>query len=143
MIRRTKLPNRPGLSSKGDLWRYQVALVYGATIVCVALAVMAFATQGWVVFAIMPVFALGGIGVPALQSLATRQVPADLQGQFQGVLASTVNLASIAAPLGFSALYFVFRAQWPGAIWLSVIVLYAIAVPFILGLSLRGPEPAS
>ncbi len=40
MIRRTKLPNRPGLSSKGDLWRYQVALVYGATIVCVALAVM-------------------------------------------------------------------------------------------------------
>lgn len=121
----------------------RAAILTGIGGVCVALAVMAFATQGWVVFAIMPVFALGGIGVPALQSLATRQVPADLQGQFQGVLASTVSLASIAAPLGFSALYFVFRAQWPGAIWLSVIVLYAIAVPFILGLSLRGPEPAS
>jgi len=100
----------------------------------VALAVMAFAQQGWMIFAIMPVFALGGIGVPALQSLATRQVGADLQGQFQGVLASTVSLASIAAPLGFTTIYFMVRSSWPGAIWLSVVVLYALTVPIILGL---------
>lgn len=92
------------------------------------------------IFAIMPIFALGGIGVPALQSLATRQVDESQQGQFQGVLASTVSLASIIAPLAFSSLYFVFRDQWPGAIWLSVVLVNAISIPMVLGLRLKKPE---
>ncbi|MFZ6770073.1 TCR/Tet family MFS transporter [Undibacterium sp. Di26W] len=104
---------------------------------CIALVVMAFARQGWVVFAVMPVFVLGGIGVPALQSLATRLVDENQQGQFQGVLASVVSLASIIAPLAFSTFYFVVREQWPGAIWLSVVVVYAIAVPLVLSLRFR------
>jgi DHA1 family tetracycline resistance protein-like MFS transporter len=101
---------------------------------------MAFATASWMIFAIMPLFALGGIGVPALQSLATRQVDESQQGQFQGVLASALSLASIAAPLAFSSFYFVVRAQWPGAIWLSVIALYALSVPLVMSLRL---EPAN
>jgi DHA1 family tetracycline resistance protein-like MFS transporter len=92
---------------------------------------MAFANQGWIVFAIMPIFALTGLGTPALQSLATRQVDATRQGQFQGVLASAVSLASIVGPLAFSTFYFVVQKKWPGAIWLSVIVIYAIAVPLV------------
>lgn len=110
------------------------AILTGIASVCLALAVMAFATQGWVIFAIMPVFALGGIGVPALQALATRQVEENQQGQFQGVLASALSLATIVAPLGFSAIYLVVSAQWPGAIWLSVVAIYAISVPLVLGL---------
>ena len=120
----------------------QRAVLVGVAGVCIALIVMAFATQSWVIFAIMPVFALGGIGVPALQSLATRQVDESRQGQFQGVLASTVSLASIAAPLGFSSFYFVVRSHWPGAIWLSVVVIYAVAVPLVLGLRLSKPAAA-
>ena len=54
----------------------------------------------------------------------------------QGILASAVSLASIIAPLGFSSFYFVVRESWPGAIWLSVIVVYVIAVPLVL---LRRP----
>jgi DHA1 family tetracycline resistance protein-like MFS transporter len=117
------------------------AILTGVAGVCVALIAMAFAARSWMVFAIMPVFALGGIGVPALQSIATRQVDKRLQGQFQGVLASMVSLASIVAPLGFSILYFVVSGQWPGAIWLSVVAIYAAAVPFVLGLRLKQPEP--
>ena len=52
-------------------------------------------------------------------------------GQFQGVLAAAVSLASIIAPLVFSTLYFVVQKDWPGAIWLSVVVVYAIAVPLV------------
>ncbi len=59
------------------------------------------------------------------------QVNDDRQGQLQGVLASTVSLASIVAPLAFSSLYFALRTWWPGAIWLSVVVLYAFTVPLI------------
>ncbi|MDB5655658.1 MAG: tetA [Tardiphaga sp.] len=110
---------------------------------CIALTVMAFATEGWMIFAVMPVFALAGIGTPALQSLATRQVDESLQGQFQGVLASAVSLASIICPLVFSSLYFVVREQWPGAIWLSVVAVYAITVPLVLGLRFKQPATAS
>lgn len=110
------------------------AVLTGIASACIALVVMAFASESWMIFAIMPVFALGGIGAPALQSLAIKQVDEDLQGQFQGVIASAVSLASIVCPLAFSSFYFLVRAQWPGAIWLSVIVLYAIMVPLVLSL---------
>jgi len=118
----------------------RAAILTGVAGACLALIVMAFATRSWMIFAIMPVFALGGIGVPALQSLATRQVDESLQGQFQGVLASAVSLASIVAPLAFSSLYIVVREQWPGAIWLSVVVVYAASVPLVLGM--RSKQPA-
>ena len=120
----------------------RAAILTGVAGTCIALIVMAFATQSWMIFAIMPIFALGGIGVPALQSLATRQVDESSQGQFQGVLASIVSLASIVAPLAFSSFYFVFRQEWPGAIWLSVVAIYALGVPLVLGLRLKTPVVA-
>ena len=120
----------------------RAAILTGVAGTCIALIVMAFATQSWMIFVIMPIFALGGIGVPALQSLAIRQVDESSQGQFQGVLASVVSLASIVAPLAFSSFYFVFRQEWPGAIWLSVVAIYALGVPLVLGLRLKTPVVA-
>jgi DHA1 family tetracycline resistance protein-like MFS transporter len=121
------------------------AVLVGLACACVALVAMAFARQGWVVFAVMPIFALGGIGTPALQSRAARLVDPARQGQFQGVLASAVSLASIVAPLAFSTFYFVVQKEWPGAIWLSVVVVNAIAVPLVvLGTRTARPtQPAS
>ena len=120
------------------------AVLAGIASACTALAAMAFITQGWMVFAIMPLVALSGIGSPALQSLATRQVDEGRQGQFQGVLASAMSLASIIAPLGFSSFYFVVRAEWPGAIWLSALVVNAIAIPLVLRLRFgSAPIPAA
>ncbi|MGK5063066.1 TCR/Tet family MFS transporter [Janthinobacterium sp. LB3P112] len=117
----------------------RATILTGVACACLALVVMAFATRSWMIFAIMPVFALGGIGAPALQSLATRQVADDRQGQFQGVLASSVSLASVLCPLIFSSIYFGVRAYWPGAVWLSVIVVYAALVPLVVGLDIRTP----
>lgn len=129
----------PGPATK--LLGERSAVVVGIACTCIALVAMAFANQGWIVFAIMPIFALGGIGTPALQALATRQVDPARQGQFQGVLASAVSLASIVAPLAFSSFYFVVQKEWPGAIWLSVVVIYAIAVPLVF-LGTRTARPA-
>ena len=117
------------------------ALVTGLTAGAIALIVMAFAKAGWVVFVIMPLFALTGIGTPALQTLATAKVDPSRQGELQGVLASTVSLASIFAPLGFSSLYFSVEKPWPGFIWLSVAGIYAVAVPLVLW-SVRRARPA-
>lgn len=110
------------------------AVLGGFAASCSALCVMAFAREGWMVFAVMPLFALGGVGMPALQSLATRLVDEGSQGRFQGVLASSVSLASIAAPLGFSTVYLFVREQWPGAVWLSVAAVYLAAAPLVFSL---------
>jgi DHA1 family tetracycline resistance protein-like MFS transporter len=120
------------------------AVIVGIAFACISLVVMAFANQGWIVFAIMPIFALGDIGTPAFQALAARQVTPDRQGELQGVLASIASLASIIGPLVFSTFYFVVQKEWPGAIWLSVVVIYAIVVPLVfLGTRPRPKQPAS
>jgi DHA1 family tetracycline resistance protein-like MFS transporter len=119
------------------------AIVTGLASASIGLVVMAWARQGWMVFAAMPVFALAGIGVPALQSLATRLVDENRQGQLQGVLASVVSLASIAGPLVFSTVYVAVRAQWPGAVWLCVIACHVIVAPLVLGLRFRDRAQAS
>jgi len=119
------------------------AVLIGVVSACAALAVLALADEGWMVFAAMPVLVLGGIGVPALQSLATRQVDEGRQGQFQGVLQSAVSLASVVAPLGFSSFYFMVREQWPGAIWLSVIIFQALGASLILSLPFAKPRNAA
>ncbi|MDV7520587.1 TCR/Tet family MFS transporter [Acinetobacter baumannii] len=108
------------------------AVLAGIACSCLALAVMAFAQSGWMIFAIMPIFALGSMGTPSLQALASQKVSAEQQGQFQGVIASTVSMASMIAPMFFSTLYFQFQEKWPGAIWLSVILIYLITLPIIL-----------
>lgn len=107
-------------------------VLIGISCTCVALFVMAFTQSSWIVFAIMPIFALGSIGTPSLQALASQKIPEDKQGQFQGVIASTISLASMLAPLLFSSLYFQFQAEWSGAIWLSVIMIYIISLPIII-----------
>lgn len=113
------------------------AIFAGLACACLALVVMALARRSWMVFAIMPVFALGGIGTPALQSLATKQVDKGQQGQFQGVLASVLSLSAIIGPLFFSSAYFLVQKQWPGAIWLSNVIFSLVIVPVVLSLRLK------
>ncbi|MBN9346081.1 MAG: Tet(A)/Tet(B)/Tet(C) family tetracycline efflux MFS transporter [Devosia sp.] len=118
------------------------ALLIGLACECAGLLLMGFATQGWVVFAALPLFALGGIGIPAFQSLATRQADADKQGQLQGVMASIVSLASIFGPLYFAGFYFGIKDWWPGLIWIIGVGTYLLAIPLILAMRTRAAAPA-
>lgn len=116
-------------------------MLIGMSCEIASLLVIAIFVQWWVVFAIMPLFALGGIGMPALQSLATQQVDADRQGQLQGVLASTMSLASVVGPLLFSAIYFGIQGIWPGLIWIAGIAVYLMAIPLIFRIRARSAAP--
>lgn len=132
-LTQTVLPG-PATKLLGERW----ATITGIACGCLALVALAFADQGWMVFAAMPLFALAGIGTPAFQALATRQVDQHSQGQLQGVMAATVSLASIVAPLGFSLFYGVVHGRWPGAVWLAVAAVNVVAVPFVLLGTKRG-----
>ncbi len=127
----------PAVARLGERW----ALIVGMIFETGAMLTLAFAAGGWVLFAMAPVFALGGIGMPALQSLTTQQVDSDKQGQLQGVLASIVSLASVFGPLLFSAIYASVRHEWPGLIWIVAVGIYLLALPLMAGIR-RGPTAA-
>ena len=123
----------PAVARLGERW----ALVVGMACELLALVILGFATQGWILFALAPLFALGGIGMPALQSLTTTQVGPDQQGQLQGVLASLVSLAAVFGPLFFSFAYFGIRGDWPGMVWIIGAGIYLLALPLMLGIRKR------
>ena len=106
-----------------------------------ALVVLGFATQGWILFALAPLFALGGIGMPALQSLTTQKVDADNQGKLQGVLASLVSLAAVFGPVFFAFTYFALKANWPGLVWIVGAGVYLLALPLLF--TIRGKSAAT
>ena len=117
------------------------AILFGLICEAIGLVAAAIASQGWVIFAVMPLFALGGVGNPALQSLMTQQADADSQGRLQGVLASVVSVASIFGPLFFAAIYFGVQQSWPGSVWLVGVGLYVLAIPVFLSIRSRPNAP--
>ena len=119
------------------------ALAVGVITDSSASVLIAFATKGWMAFALMPLFGLGAVGLPALQSLLSGKVDPQKQGRLQGVLASITSLASIVGPLAISSLYFAYRASLPGLVWIAGAALYLLTVPVLFGLSAKGHPAAN
>ena len=95
---------------------------------------IAFASRGWMPFALMPLFCIGAIGLPALQSLLSKRVDDQQQGRLQGVLASLLSLTSIIGPLVIADVYFATRASFPGLVWLIAAGLYVFVLPILVKL---------
>ncbi len=102
---------------------------------------LAFATAGWVVYALMPLAALGAIVTPALTGLMSNRIPDDAQGELQGAMSSIAGITMIITPLMMTQLFGQFTARealpyFPGAPFLAAAVLMAAAlVPFMIGLN--------
>lgn len=71
----------------------------------VAFSLYALAFNGVMIYFVLVFSALFFVGQPALQSLATKLVPSDEQGEFQGSLVSLTSLASIINPLIVTQLF--------------------------------------
>ncbi len=96
------------------------AIVYGVGISAISFIFYGLATKPWMIFVILIVGSLGGIGGPALQGFISRQVPATEQGLLSGALASVGSVTRIFSPLIATGLFFVFNGskaaiQIPGA----------------------------
>lgn len=102
---------------------------------------MVFAFQSWMGYAVAPLFALGGVAMPALQSLLTSRVSDEKQGQLQGVLASLMSLAGIVGPVLTTAIFFTTKDIWIGTIWLVGAALYLLATPLFA--TVRQPKMAA
>ena len=97
-----------------------------------AYVAIALATKGWMAFLLLPVFCLGAVGQPSIQSLLSRQVGEDQQGRLQGVLASLQSLASVIGPVAIAQAYFASRGWFPGLVWAVGAVLSLLCLPLFL-----------
>lgn len=105
---------------------------------------IAFATQDWMVYALMPVTALGALVTPALTGLMANRVPDDQQGELQGLISSLNAVTAIVSPLVLTQLFGYFTAPagsvfFPGAPFAAAAMIVVIAlIPFNIGLRVRA-----
>lgn len=105
------------------------ALILGMIADGTGYLLLAFATRGWMVFPIMVLLASGGIGIPTLQAMLSRQVDEEHQGQLQGSLAALNSLTAIVGPLIFTAIYAASITTWNGWAWVAGAALYLVCLP--------------
>ncbi|OCA79921.1 tetracycline resistance MFS efflux pump [Chryseobacterium contaminans] len=84
------------------------SIYYGLICYAAGLLLFAFATQGWMMFAFLIPYSLGGICGPALQSVITKNIPSNEQGELQGALTSLVSATSIIGPPIMTNLFYYF-----------------------------------
>jgi DHA1 family tetracycline resistance protein-like MFS transporter len=109
------------------------ALLAGMAADGLGFALMGAATTGWMPFALLPLFAVGGLALPALQALLARQVDEQHQGELQGTIAGLTSLIGVAGPLVVTASFAATQKTWPGCVWLAAAVFYLLALPLLFG----------
>ncbi|RYY40973.1 MAG: MFS transporter [Chitinophagaceae bacterium] len=97
----------------------------GLALYALGLLLFAFASQSWMLFAIMIPYCLGGICGPALQAIITGHVPSNEQGSLQGSLTSLMSATSIVGPALMTSLFAYFTG--PKA------PVHFAGAPFLLG----------
>ena len=130
----------PIVKRLGDRATMVLGLIGGT----IGIAAMGWAPDGlWFIAAMLP-NALWGLAMPTLQSLMTRRVGEDEQGQLQGANMSVASIAGVMSPLFFGWVYSLSVGehaviQMPGlAFYLAaVVLLLAAVIGWLVG---RGQE---
>lgn len=90
----------------GNEWSVYLGMILYA----IGLGLFATATQGWMMFAFLVPYCLGGITGPALQSIMSNKVPDNEQGELQGGLAGLISITSIIGPPLMTGLFSYFTS---------------------------------
>lgn len=113
------------------------AVFIGLSFYVLGFLCFAFATQGWMMFAFMVPYALGGLAGPSLQGIISNQVPANEQGELQGGLNSLISVTSIIGPLLMTNLFSYFTSAkapfyFPGAPFIMGALLTLVSIVLVI-----------
>ncbi|MFD2146965.1 TCR/Tet family MFS transporter [Mucilaginibacter antarcticus] len=116
----------PKLGQERSIW-------VGLLLYTIGLVLFAFATKGWMMFAFLVPYCLGGIAGPALQGYMSTSVPDNEQGNLQGGLTSLMSLSSIIGPLVMTSSFYYFTTpnpffHFPGAPYIIGAVCMLLSV---------------
>ncbi len=122
------------------------AIVVGLLCYATGFVLFAFASRGWMMFAFLAPYCLGGIAGPALQGTISGQVPPTEQGELQGALTSLISLTGVVGPLLMTYLFAYFTGpgapvRFPGAPFALGAVL-TLASAALAVRTLRRTRPA-
>jgi DHA1 family tetracycline resistance protein-like MFS transporter len=101
------------------------AVLWGLVLNTGCLLAYGVATQGWMIWVLIPVSALGAIVAPAMQGIMSRAAGEKQQGELQGVLGSISALSMILSPLMMTQAFFWFTRD--------AALLHLPGAPFLLG----------
>lgn len=124
------------------------AVLWGLAINALAFVLYGLATQGWMMYAVIALGALGGIAGPAVQGIIAAHVSSSEQGAVQGALSSLMSLTGIVAPLAASSL-FAYFTEPSAPIVLPGVPFFLGALLLVLGLGnaiwqfRKHPAPAT
>lgn len=117
----------------------------GLLLYLAGLILFAFASKGWMMFAFLIPYCLGGIAGPALQGIMSSQVPLNEQGELQGALTSLMSVTTVLGPLMMNNLFYYFTNKetvyyFPGAAFIAGAIL--LLMGFLLAVrSLKHYQP--
>lgn len=120
------------------------SIYLGLSLYSLGLVLFAFAAEGWMMFAFLIPYCLGGIAGPALQSVLAGHVPRNEQGELQGALTSLMSLTTIFGPPLMNNLFKFFTTQkapvhFPGAAFLLG-AIFMIGSALMAWLTLRSEK---
>ncbi|OFY76602.1 MAG: tetracycline resistance MFS efflux pump [Bacteroidetes bacterium RIFOXYA12_FULL_33_9] len=117
---------------QGVLIRYTIprlgvkkSIFFGMAFWGIGMTLFAFATEGWMMFAFLIPYCLGGIAGPAMQGVISNEIPSNEQGELQGAITSLISLTSIIGPLLMTNLFSFFSKEND--------IIYFPGAPFMLG----------
>jgi len=118
----------------------------GLLLYCIGMVLFAFATKGWMMFAFLVPYCLGGIAGPALQGYMSNHVPANEQGELQGGLTSLASLSAIIGPWVMFKIFHIFTKAdapfiFPGAHFIVGALLMLLSI-ILAVLSFKRNKPA-
>ena len=107
----------------------------GLLLYSIGFLLFAFATKGWMMFAFIVPYCLGGIAGPSIQGIISSHVPPNEQGELQGGLTSLMSASAIIGPPLMTNLFAYFTSpqapvQFPGAAFLMGAFLTLISTVF-------------
>lgn len=111
----------------------------------IALLLFAFADAPWMAYAVIAVSAIGGVAMPAINTITSTLTPRNAQGELQGAQASMMAFTLIFSPVLMTQTLQYFATlpdsnplQTGGAAFLLAAIITSLAlIPFIIGVGIN------
>jgi DHA1 family tetracycline resistance protein-like MFS transporter len=125
------------------------SLLAGLGFGIVAELLFALAPTSWLLLGTLPIYALAGLSGAPMQSIASREVELNEQGQLQGALSSLRSMVTLVTPGLYTGAFALFVGPlaglgFPGAPYMLAAILMAATAAILLrsATTLRSPAPA-
>ena len=121
----------PAVKKIGEVNAVYIGLFFNV----IGLFLLAWATESWMVYAIIVPYAFGGLAGPSVQSIMSGQIPKNAQGELQGGLTNVTMVTAVIGPPLMTGIFSYYTSPnnsiyFPGAPFILATVLAIISIAF-------------